>query len=114
VYVTPEPLRSIDLIILSGSYCLPETQAAVIVAVQAGTRCLCQVECASHRLENADGQRVGEGYWWTVPDFDCPSAMEQFLRFRGYPNQWILRSKLGLLRIFASDPWDNEIDWKIK
>jgi hypothetical protein len=112
-YVTPEQLRSVDLIILCGSYCPAKTQAAVIVAVKAGARCLCQVECAPAGLENADGQRVGDGHWWTVPDFDCPPAMEQFLRFRGYPNQWILRSGLGLLRIFASDPWGNEIEWTI-
>ena len=113
-YVTPEQLRGADLIILCGSYCPMETQASVLAAAREGARCLCQVECAPPGWEQADGQRIGNGYWWTVPDFDCPSAMEQLLRFRGSPNQWVLRSKLGLLRIFATDPWDNEIDWALE
>jgi hypothetical protein len=113
-YVTPEQLQGIRLIILCGSYCPVETQAAVIAAVKAGARCLCQVECTPAGLENADGQRLGAGYWWTVPDFDCPAAQEQFLRFRGHSNQLTLRSQLGLLRIFACDPWGNEIDWVLE
>ena len=58
--------------------------------------------------------QLGAGHWWTVSDFDQPSALEQFYRFRGYANQWILKSQLGLVRVYSTDPWGNEIDWEVE
>jgi len=112
-YVKPEQLEGVALIVLCGSYCWPETQAAVRKAVEAGARCLCQEECAPQDLRASKGQKLGNGHWWTVSDFDQPAAFEQFLRFRGYPNQWILKSQLGLVRIYSTDPWGNEINWEV-
>ena len=60
------------------------------------------------------GSVLGRGHWWTVTDFDQPEAIEQFLRFRGYHNQWILRSNLGTLRIHSADAWGNEIGWELE
>jgi len=111
-YVTPRQLDGVSLIILCGSYCEPESQAAVRVAVEAGARCLCQEGCAPTDLASARGMRLGMGYWWTVPDFDCSDALEQLLRFRGYHNQWVLKSRLGTLRIYSTDLWGNEIAWE--
>jgi hypothetical protein len=112
--VTPERLEGVSLVVLCGSYCRPDTQHAVQEAVRRGARCLCQAECAPEALAGASGVRLGAGYWWTVADFDEPAALEQFLLFRGYHNQWVLRSKLGLLRIYSTDPWGNQIAWELE
>jgi hypothetical protein len=113
-YVGAPDLEGVGLVVLCGSYSRSGTQAAVRAAVEAGARCLCQEECAPADLRAASGLRLGKGHWWTVPDFDAPEALEQFLRFRGYPNQWVLRSALGTLRVYATDPWGNEIGWELE
>lgn len=113
-YVTPEQLMSARLIILCGSYCTREAQEAVIRAVEQGATCLCQEECAPPEYLKSSGVRVGRGYWWTVSDFDDMNAIEQFLMYRGYQNQWTLLSDAGILRIYPKDPWGNEIDWEIE
>ena len=113
-FVTAEQLRGVELIILCGSYVTPQALEAVRKAVGEGARCLCQKELAPKDLRRAKGQKMGSGYWWTVPDFDHPEALEQFLRFRGYPNQWILKSRLGLLRIYSTDAWGNQIAWEVE
>jgi len=113
-YVDPRDLDGVALIICCGSYCRPETRAAVRADVEAGARCVCQDECCPEDLRSAAGERIGRGHWWTVSDFDQPEAIEQFLRFRGYHNQWILRSALGTLRIHCADAWGNEIGWELE
>jgi hypothetical protein len=111
-HVTAEQLRGVQLVILCGSYATPEALQAVDAAVRTGARCLCQKELAPKVLAKARGMQMDQGYWWTVPDFDHADALEQFLRFRGHANQWVLKSKLGLLRIYSTDPWGNEIAWE--
>lgn len=113
-YVKSEQLNSAGLIILCGSYCTQEAQQAVIKAVQEGARCICQEECSPIELKNVSGQKVGNGYWWTVPDFNHKDAIEQLFMYRGYQNQWTLLSDLGLLRIYPKDPWGNEIEWEVE
>jgi hypothetical protein len=113
-YVSPQQLQSAELIVLCGSYCRSQTQEAVLEAVKRGARCLCQKECAPSEFQNASGRRLGNGYWWTVEDFDTQEAIEQFLRFRGYHNQWVLRSDLGTLRVYSTDAWGNEIGWELE
>jgi hypothetical protein len=108
-FVTPQDLQGVALLILCGSSCSAETQAVVQAAVREGACCVCQEECVPSALRQAAGRKLGRGYWWTVPDFDDASALQQFIRYRGQPNQWVLRSGLGTLRIHATDAWCNEI-----
>ena len=82
--------------------------------LMAGATCSCQGECAPGELKTATGKKLGQGCWFTVEDFDSPDAIEQFLMHLGYQNQWILNSNLGLLRIYSTDPWGNEIDWEVE
>lgn len=112
-YVTFQQLRTVELIILCGSYCLPETLAAVLHSVKNGAVCLCQAEIAPLEFKNTKGKKTGEGYWFTVDDFDSTDAVEQLHQYKGFQNQWILKSKLGTLRIWATDKWGNEIDWEV-
>ncbi len=113
-YVRSEQLRSAELIVLSGSYCLPETLEAVRIAVRNGATCLCQEELAPKELMNCKGKKMGKGLWWTVNNFDEAAAVDQFYQYKGFQNQWVLKSKLGTLRIHATDLWGNEINWTLE
>lgn len=113
-YVREDQLESARLILLCGSYATPEAQQAVLRAVEKGAVCLCQEECSPAEMLEARGAKIGAGYWWTVPDFDSPDALEQLLMYRGCQNQWTLLSDLGLLRIYSTDPWGNEIAWELE
>ncbi len=113
-YVLPAQLQTSELIVLSGSYCLPQTIDAVKKAVENGAVCLCQEEIAPLAFINFKGEKLGKGFWWTVSDFDTPEAVDQFYQFKGFQNQWVLKSNLGTLRIHSTDKWGNEIDWELE
>lgn len=113
-FVQPNHLQTADLVVLCGSYCPPGTLAVVRQAVQNGATCLCQTELAPPDLKAANGQRVGQGLWFTVEDFDTTEAVDQFYQHKGFQNQWTLKSNLGTLQLWATDRWGNEIDWALR
>jgi hypothetical protein len=113
-YVKAPQLATAQLIVLCGSYVLPETLQAVQKAVENGAVCLCQEELAPPEMLDFKGKQFGKGFWWTVADFDTADAVDQFYQYKGFQNQWILKSKLGTLRMYAQDMWGNDLNWELE
>lgn len=118
-------LQHAELIIVAGSYAPQDIWQKVEARVREGAVCLSDASltpseyCQSDDRGNgssSDGyasthgsKQIGKGHWYTTSDFLSQQAAEIIMPYRGYPQQWRLKTASTELCFFPRDPWGNAV-----